>query len=295
MIRLWLSRETAISVREQLSAQLVLAIVSGRLTPGERLPSVRDLARRIKVHANTVSSVYRDLAQRGWVTQKRGSGVFVRALSIPRQYDGVEAFVRSFLEEGRAHGYTIEAIESALALVVREPSKPSRLRVVHPDIELARVLAAEVAEAVEQPVEWATFEDARVDSDVCFLVTSPHERRMVDELNPVHSRVITLRSIEEVIAGHPAPSGPVVIAVVSRSPSLLQWCSMLLPTLGVHATDVIQRNPAKSGWQAGLKACGIVAADVVSCRELPRGVKPTIFRIVSAGFLAEFRSGVTRA
>jgi GntR family transcriptional regulator / MocR family aminotransferase len=78
MVRLWLSREHAVSIREQLSAQLLLGIVSRRLAPGERLPSVRELARRLGIHANTVSAAYRDLAARGWVSKRRGSGVYVR-------------------------------------------------------------------------------------------------------------------------------------------------------------------------------------------------------------------------
>jgi DNA-binding transcriptional regulator YhcF (GntR family) len=56
MLRLWVSRNSTVSMREQLSTQLVLGIVSGRLAPGERLPSVRALARRLRIHPNTVSA-----------------------------------------------------------------------------------------------------------------------------------------------------------------------------------------------------------------------------------------------
>jgi DNA-binding transcriptional regulator YhcF (GntR family) len=57
MVRIWISRQSTIPVREQLSAQLRFGILSGRLAPAEHLPSVRELARRLKVHANTVSAV----------------------------------------------------------------------------------------------------------------------------------------------------------------------------------------------------------------------------------------------
>jgi DNA-binding transcriptional regulator YhcF (GntR family) len=56
VLRLWVSRNSTVSIREQLSAQLVLGILSGRLAPGERLPSVRALARRLRIHPNTVSA-----------------------------------------------------------------------------------------------------------------------------------------------------------------------------------------------------------------------------------------------
>ena len=56
MLGLWVSRNSTVSIREQLTAQLVLGIVSGRLAPGERLPSLRALARRLRIHANTMSA-----------------------------------------------------------------------------------------------------------------------------------------------------------------------------------------------------------------------------------------------
>ena len=83
MIRLWISRRSALPIREQLSAQLLLGILSRKLPPGEKLPSVRDLARRLKIQGNTVLAVYRDLAERGWVQAQPGSGVFVRRLRWP--------------------------------------------------------------------------------------------------------------------------------------------------------------------------------------------------------------------
>jgi DNA-binding transcriptional regulator YhcF (GntR family) len=80
MFRIWISRSGSIPIREQLSAQVLFGILSHRLRPGERLPSVRDLARRIKMHPNTVSAAYSDLVERGWLKRKSGSGVFVADL-----------------------------------------------------------------------------------------------------------------------------------------------------------------------------------------------------------------------
>ncbi len=117
MIRLWLSRSKSISVREQLGAQLLFGILSRRIVPGEKLPSVRELARRLKVHPNTVSAAYRDLAARGWVSQRRGSGVFVRDLKMPEPEGGIEAFVRAWIEEGLARGFAVEALEAAVTKV----------------------------------------------------------------------------------------------------------------------------------------------------------------------------------
>ena len=66
-MRLWISKHSEVPIREQLVTQIVLGIVSNDLKIAERLPSTRDLARRYDIHANTVSSAYRELARRGWV------------------------------------------------------------------------------------------------------------------------------------------------------------------------------------------------------------------------------------
>jgi DNA-binding transcriptional regulator YhcF (GntR family) len=78
LLRLWLSKNAAASLQEQLAAQLLLGIFSGKLAPGDRLPSVRQLARQHGIHANTVSLVYRDLRRRGWLHFQHGSAVYVR-------------------------------------------------------------------------------------------------------------------------------------------------------------------------------------------------------------------------
>ncbi|HEX9187326.1 MAG TPA: GntR family transcriptional regulator, partial [Vicinamibacteria bacterium] len=74
-----LNRKGGVPLHDQLLAQLELKILGGALAPGQRLPSVRVLARRLGLHANTVSLAYRDLEQAGHVELRRGAGVYVRA------------------------------------------------------------------------------------------------------------------------------------------------------------------------------------------------------------------------
>src|SRR5215469_10599624 len=76
-VRLWFSPESEVPIYRQLVTQVVLAILSGDLKPGERLPSTRELARRFRVHPNTISAGYRQLVREGWAEYRHGSGVFV--------------------------------------------------------------------------------------------------------------------------------------------------------------------------------------------------------------------------
>ena len=68
-----------VPVRQQLAEQIIFLIATEKLKPGEVLPSVREFARRLKVHRNTVSQAYRDLKRRNWLVARRGSRVVVRA------------------------------------------------------------------------------------------------------------------------------------------------------------------------------------------------------------------------
>jgi hypothetical protein len=99
--------------------------------------------------------------------------------------------------------------------------------------------------------------------------------------------------VEDEIAEQQAPPSGLLIAVVSRSPSILEWSSKLLAALGLPGMDIVQRNPSQPDWRRGLAACDIVAADIRTALELPKKIKPTVFRIVANDFLAEARELVT--
>lgn len=66
-MRLWLSKNSDVPVREQLVSQIIIGVSSDDLQPGQKLPSTRELARRFGIHSNTVSAAYRHWAGRGWV------------------------------------------------------------------------------------------------------------------------------------------------------------------------------------------------------------------------------------
>ena len=61
----------------QIASRLKVAIASGELGPGDSLPSVRQLAARIRVNPATVVQAYRDLETEGFVDMRQGAGTFV--------------------------------------------------------------------------------------------------------------------------------------------------------------------------------------------------------------------------
>lgn len=54
-----------------------LAAATGRISPGDRIPSIRDLAVELRVNPNTVAKAYQELERSGLVSVKRGMGYFV--------------------------------------------------------------------------------------------------------------------------------------------------------------------------------------------------------------------------
>ena len=94
----------------QLVEGVLDALAAGELAPGERLPSVREMATVAMVNPNTVSKAYRELARRGVTETRNGSGVFVsahgcKAAAKERRASTLEVFreaVRAALASGHS-------------------------------------------------------------------------------------------------------------------------------------------------------------------------------------------------
>ncbi len=71
------SLRSDLPIYSQLVEQIRLAIVSGRLSPGEKLPSVRDLAADAGVNPNTMQRALQNLERDGMVYAQRTSGRYV--------------------------------------------------------------------------------------------------------------------------------------------------------------------------------------------------------------------------
>lgn len=61
----------------QIVDEMKLKIVSGKLAPGEKLPSIRDVALDYKVNPNTVQRSFKELEENQLMETKRGIGSFV--------------------------------------------------------------------------------------------------------------------------------------------------------------------------------------------------------------------------
>jgi GntR family transcriptional regulator len=103
----------------QLERALRAAIATGRVQPGDQLPTVRQLAVDLSVNANTVARVYAELERAGVIETRRGVGSFVSAtpgLALPPRDHArrLRAFVTRVLADADAAGFTAGDVIAAL-------------------------------------------------------------------------------------------------------------------------------------------------------------------------------------
>ena len=142
--RLIVDRQAEVPIGIQIAWALRSRIGDGRLTPGQRLPGLRDLADDSGVNVNTVRAVYQRLEQEGLIESLQGSGTFVaRTPPTPSSAGQIAAgAAREALQTG------VDPREVAAALYVSgEQAETPR----DEGAEQRRVLRAQIA-ALERTV-----------------------------------------------------------------------------------------------------------------------------------------------
>jgi GntR family transcriptional regulator len=160
-MKLRLDRSGGVPLHEQLRDQIQAALHVGQLRPGDRLPSLREMARRHDVNPKTVLRAYRALAVLGLIEIRPGSGSLVGGEAIERRDE--ERAVR-LLEMARRHRLEAERAglkpeEHRLLLARLDPDGGSarggpdgpRVVVLECNSEQARLFAREIARRLGVP------------------------------------------------------------------------------------------------------------------------------------------------
>ena len=99
-------------IYEQVKDGLRRLLVTGAIVPGEKLPSVRQLASQLAINPNTIQRAYRELELQEWIATVPGKGCFVcgtpaeAAKETEENYAEFDAAVAALL----ARGVTAEAL-----------------------------------------------------------------------------------------------------------------------------------------------------------------------------------------
>ncbi|MDE7304184.1 MAG: GntR family transcriptional regulator [Oscillospiraceae bacterium] len=111
-------------IYEQIEEQIKAQILEGKVAEDEQLPSIRQLARDLKISVITTTRVYTDLAEEGFIISAAGKGYFVaprnnellRERMLCEMEDGLEKAVTN----GRNAGLSDEDIVAALKKFLEE-------------------------------------------------------------------------------------------------------------------------------------------------------------------------------
>jgi DNA-binding transcriptional regulator YhcF (GntR family) len=269
-----IKRNTGVPVKEQIRAQIELAMLSGELPRGSRLPPIRSWARKLKVHANTISAAYRELAASGHVVVRSGSGVFVEPR--PRRtalQSTVAAKLRAAVEEARATGLSAEDILSAVARFA-EPQKPEGILVVDPSTEMGAVYASEIRETLGADVRVATLDELDLNPKLAaglVVAVLPYHVGRVEGVASLGRLVVFTLTFPNPEALVPKGLSSGMVLVVSESPLFLSFTRVAFKSVLTDDFE-IQTCPLENErmWRRFLPACDLVVTDAVSATRLNR-------------------------
>jgi GntR family transcriptional regulator len=117
---------SGISITDQIVEQIYDRIVLGELRTGEQLPTVRDLARQLKVNFNTVARAYRILDQAGVINTQHGRGTYILPDVPPQETEKskeLDRLTRDFLDQLERQGFNNAEIQAVFRRNLRERQK----------------------------------------------------------------------------------------------------------------------------------------------------------------------------
>ena len=117
-MRIVLSHQSAVPIYEQIKEQIKASVLSGALAENDLLPSIRQLARDLKVSVITTTRAYKDLEYEGFVQTVPGKGCYVKktddALVRARFISEAKENLRNAVRLGKLAGLDLAEIHGLL-------------------------------------------------------------------------------------------------------------------------------------------------------------------------------------
>ena len=108
---------SGLPIYEQIVDQVERQISKGELSPGDQLPTVRELAEQLEVNFNTVARAYRMLDEAGVISTQQGRGTYVLE---PGESAGpsLEELARRLVRQAERMGHSPEEVAEAVGYVL---------------------------------------------------------------------------------------------------------------------------------------------------------------------------------
>ncbi len=295
-----ISKESNVPLRQQIAAQIEYQIAIGKLKPDASLPSVRTLARQLKIHHNTVSQAYQDVTALHLLSRKQGARLVVRTPDerAVASHPDLDDLINQTIRVARHHGYTIQELSQRVSdRLAEEP--PDHILVLSIDPGMCRMLQVEIENAAKYQVKTCTPEELLASPELALgalMVSPPGVLPMIADVLPKDRPPITVHysSAEahfEVIRKMTRPS---VVAVVSISEGFLKVaCGLLGPMMGTRHTlieclvDEYKNEPIPS---ADLLFCDVITFPRLRAHRRTKNVIP--YSLVSPECLDEIAASM---
>jgi GntR family transcriptional regulator len=123
-LKIVLSNRSGTPIYEQIKTQVKEAIFSGELKEDDVLPSIRQLAKDLKISVITTTRVYSDLEQEGFVVNVQGKGCYV----LPQNHElakentryKVEELLRQALDTAKSGNLTKDEFMEIVSILCQE-------------------------------------------------------------------------------------------------------------------------------------------------------------------------------
>jgi DNA-binding transcriptional regulator YhcF (GntR family) len=295
-MKISISRNSDVPLRQQLAEQIVFLITTGQLRTGQKLPSVRALARSVKIHHNTVSEAYQDLVRRSWLTRQPGSRLTVGTCPAvdPKTVSTLDEIINETIQRAKQLGYSLQALtECVRSRLLTEPA--DHFLVVEEESGLREIIRHEVHEKLGLPVESCSPEQFKIRPSLAVGAQVFAPNHIIESLIPLIPQnrpaiSITYSEVSEYLDLMRGLKNPSTIATVSSSESLLRTArSLFAPAIGRRHT--FQEFLLHLGGHLELPGidvvfCDTLAITAVSCRRkiLYRLVDPACFEYLAIAF-----------
>lgn len=129
-----LDPDSGVPFYQQVARQIKQMIATGALQPGDRLPTVRELASLLVLNPNTVAHAYSDLEREGVVETRRGQGTFACAPVSRLSEAERRRIIEALLEHALAEAFNLNISKAEVRRILdeliegreREPRSPDR-------------------------------------------------------------------------------------------------------------------------------------------------------------------------
>lgn len=120
-------QNSGIPIYQQISDQFKADILEGKLTQGEYLPSIRSLAKDLKISVITTMKAYEQLEAEGLVTAVQGKGFYVNAqdseMLREQHLRKVEECLAEAIQAARIAGMTEQELMGTLTALLQMPEE----------------------------------------------------------------------------------------------------------------------------------------------------------------------------